>query len=302
MVEGILNVNKPRGMTSFAVVSLVRRLTGVRRVGHAGTLDPIADGVLPICIGRHATRIVEYLVDARKAYRAVIRLGVATDTYDSEGEVVATGDPSGVTRAQLETALRPFVGEIQQVPPIYSALKYQGQPLYRYARAGKTVPLKARTVAIYRLELLNFESPLVEIELECGRGAYVRSLAYDLGERLGCGGHLEGLTRLRSGPFLLKDAIGVEELEEVARHDAWQEVLSGVDRVLESWDAALLGQEHTIDVRQGRSLVLTPARPEAAEVAPDALCRAYSEAGIFLGILRYRGEGRWRPEKVFAAL
>ena len=302
MVEGILNVNKPRGMTSFAVVSLVRRLTGIRRVGHAGTLDPVADGVLPICIGRHATRIVEYLVDARKAYRAVIRLGVATDTYDSEGEVVATGDPSGVTRAQMETALRQFVGEIQQVPPMYSALKYQGQPLYRYARAGKTVPLKARTVRIYRLELLNFESPLVEIEMECGRGTYVRSLAHDLGERLGCGGHMEGLTRLRSGPFLLEDAIGVEELEEVARHDAWQEVLSSVDRVLESWDAALLGEEHTIDLRQGRALVLTPARSEAAEVAPDTLCRAYSEAGTFLGILRYRGEGCWRPEKVFAAL
>lgn len=302
MVEGILNVNKPRGMTSFAVVSLVRRLTGVRRVGHAGTLDPIADGVLPICIGRHATRIVEYLVDAPKAYRAVIRLGVATDTYDSEGEVVATGDPSGVTRAQLETALRQFVGEIQQVPPMYSALKYQGQPLYRYARAGKKVPLEARTVAIYRLELLNFESPLVDIEMECGRGAYVRSLAHDLGERLGCGGHLERLTRLRSGPFLLEDAIGVEELEEVAMNDGWQEVLSGVDRVLESWDAALLGEEHTNDVRQGRPLVLTPARPEAAEVAPDALCRAYSEAGAFLAILRYRGEGHWRPEKVFAAL
>ena len=302
MVEGILNVNKPRGMASFAVVSLVRRLTGVRRVGHAGTLDPIADGVLPICIGRHATRIVEYLVDAPKVYRARILLGVATDTYDSEGEVVATGDPSGVTRAQLETALRPFVGEIQQVPPMYSALKYEGQPLYRYARAGKTVPREARTVAIYRLELLDFESPLVEIEMECGRGAYVRTVAQDLGERLGCGGHLVGLTRLRSGPFLLEEAIGVEELEEVARHDAWQEVLSGVDRVLESWDAALLGQEHTIDVRQGRPLVLIPARPEAAEVAPDALCRAYSEAGTFLGILRYGGEGRWRPEKVFAAL
>ena len=145
MVEGILNVNKPRGMTSFAVVSLVRRLTGVRRVGHAGTLDPIADGVLPICIGRHATRIVEYLVDARKAYRAVIRLGVATDTYDSEGEVVATGDPSGVTRAQLETALRPSVGEIQQGPPIYSARKYKGQPRYRSARAGRTGPPTAHT-------------------------------------------------------------------------------------------------------------------------------------------------------------
>src|SRR3990172_1298093 len=173
MADGILNINKPRGMASFAVVSLVKRLTGVRRVGHAGTLDPIADGVLPICLGR-ATRVVEYLVDAPKTYHAVVRLGETTDTFDSEGTVVATADPSGVTQEDVERELSHFVGEIQQLPPMYSALKHEGQPLYRYARAGKTAPRELRTVTIYRLELRRFAPPVVELELACGRRAHLR--------------------------------------------------------------------------------------------------------------------------------
>ncbi len=301
MADGILNVRKPRGTVSFAVVSLVKRLTGVRRVGHAGTLDPIADGVLPICLGR-ATRIVEHIVDAPKTYRATLLLGATTDSYDSEGAVVATADPSGVTKAQVEAELAAFVGEIQQLPPMYSALKHKGQPLYRYARAGQTVPREPRPVSIYRMELLRFDPPAVELQMECGRGAYVRTLAHDLGQQLGCGAHLTELTRLRSGPFALEDSIDLDEFQAAARDGVWEEMLSAVDCVLESWDAALLGREHTLDVRRGRPLVLEPARLQAPEPALDAPCRAYSEAGEFLGILRYLGSGRWRPERVFAPL
>lgn len=301
MADGILNINKPPGMVSFAVVSLVRRVTGIRRVGHAGTLDPIADGVLPICIGR-ATRIVEYLVDAPKSYRARIRLGVTTDTYDSEGATIATADPAGVTLQELEAALLPFVGEIQQRPPMYSALKYEGQPLYRYARAGKEVPREMRTVSIYRLDLLRYAPPVVELELECGRGAYVRSLAHDLGQQLGCGAHLEGLTRFKSGPFSLEDAMSPDQFVEMAGEHAWPQLLNPVDRVLESWQAALLGEEHTSEARRGRSLLLTPTRQDSQDLALDTLCRAYSHEGEFLAILRYRGTGLWHPEKVFAPL
>lgn len=301
MADGILNINKPPGMVSFAVVSLVRRVTGIRRVGHAGTLDPIADGVLPICIGR-ATRIVEYLVDAPKSYRARIRLGVTTDTYDSEGATIATADPSDVTLQELEAALLPFVGEIQQQPPMYSALKYEGQPLYRYARAGKEVPREMRTVSIYRLDLLRYAPPVVELELECGRGAYVRSLAHDLGQQLGCGAHLVGLTRFKSGPFSLEDAMSPDQFVEMAGEHAWPQLLNPVDRVLESWQAALLGEEHTSEARRGRSLLLTPTRQDSQDLALDTLCRAYSHEGEFLAILRYRGTGLWHPEKVFAPL
>ena len=299
MTSGILNINKPRGITSFAVVSLVRRLTGVRKVGHAGTLDPIADGVLPICLGP-ATRIVDYIVGQPKLYRAAVRLGVATDSYDSEGEVVATGDPSGVSRDDVEQALAGFVGEIQQMPPMYSALKYQGQPLYRYARAGKTVPRQARTVRIYRLELLSFDSPVVEIELEVGKGAYVRSIAHDMGEQLGCHAHMEQLTRVRSGPFTLDSAVQLSELETAAERGDWEALLLPADRVLESWHAALLGEPHSRDVKHGQLLVLTPVGSKRIDL--DTPCRAYSEDGEFLAILRYRGANRWHPEKVFSAL
>ncbi len=300
VTSGILNVNKPKGMASFGVVSRVRRLTGVKRVGHAGTLDPIADGVLPICLG-HATRVVEYLVDAPKAYRGTVRLGVATDTYDSEGSVVATKDPSGITLEDVEAALLSFVGQIRQLPPMYSALKHAGRPLYSYARAGEAAPREERTVSIYRLEMLRYDPPSVEVEIECGRGAYVRTLAHDLGERLGCGGHLEALTRLRSGPFVLEDAIELEALEESIREHRWEELLSPPDRVLESWYAALLAVEHALDVRRGRFVVLTPAR-EGLELDVGARCRAYSAEGKFLAVLRYRGAEGWKPEKVFAPL
>jgi tRNA pseudouridine55 synthase len=300
MVSGILNVNKPPGMTSFAVVSLVRKLTGVRRVGHAGTLDPIADGVLPICLGQ-ATRVVEYIVGAPKAYRALIHLGAATDTYDIEGTVTATGDASAVSRQDVERELGRFAGDIPQLPPMYSALKHKGKPLYRYARAGKTVPREERLVTIYRLDLLRFEPPLVEVEMEVGRGAYVRTLAHDLGERLGCQAHLQGLTRLRSGPFTVETAVGLDQLREAAEAGNWEDLLYPADRVLESWHAAILGEEHSREALQGRLLSLAPLRPELLSLEAKTPCRAYSDDGLFLAILRYQGAGNWRPEKVFGA-
>jgi len=301
VISGILNINKSRGIASFGVVRTIRRLTGIRKVGHAGTLDPIADGVLPICIGS-ATRMVEHIINAPKAYRATVRLGEATDSYDSEGEVTAVGDPSGVTRDELEAALQGFVGDIQQQPPMFSALKHKGQPLYKYARAGKTVPREHRTVSIYSLKLLNFELPLAKIDLDVGRGAYVRTVAHDLGELLGCHAHLQSLTRTRSGPFTVADACTLEEVEAAAADGDWERLLHAPDSVLESWHAALLGEEHTRDVRSGRMLVLEPVRPELNQLDVETPCRAYSDEGEFLAILRYRGSGRWHPERVFAAL
>jgi tRNA pseudouridine55 synthase len=301
MTSGILNINKPRGVTSFSVVRLIRRLTGVKRVGHAGTLDPIADGVLPICLGS-ATRVVEYLVGAPKAYAATVRLGSATDTYDSEGAVTSTGDYSHVTREQVESALLELTGAIQQRPPAYSALKFEGQPLYRYARAGKEAPRPPRTVQVHKLELRSFAPPLVELSMEVGRGAYVRSLAHDLGERLGCFGHLERLTRTRTGPFDIERAISLERLEAVVEAGTWEELLQPVDSVLESWYAALLAEAHSNDVRQGRVVELEAASEGFRQLPADTLCRAYSDTGDFLAVLKYRGSGLWQPDKVFLPL
>ena len=301
MPSGILNINKPRGITSFAVVKLVRKLTGVKRVGHAGTLDPIADGVLPVCLGQ-ATRIVEYLVGAPKVYYATVRLGAATDTYDSEGAVTATGDWSAISEEQVAEALRSFTGAIQQLPPMYSALKFAGQPLYAYARAGKTAPRQERTVNVYRLELRRFAPPIVELYMEAGRGAYVRSLAHDLGEQLGCHAHLEGLTRLRTGPFDVEHALTLEAFQEAAERGAWEDLLQPVDFVLESWYAALLAEDHSRAVRQGRVVELEPASQAFENLASDTNCRAYSASGDFLAVLKYEGKGLWKPEKVFLPL
>ncbi len=299
--HGILNVNKPRGVTSFSIVSLARRLTGFRRVGHAGTLDPIADGVLPILLGQ-ATRVVEYLIDQPKRYHTTVRLGQATDTYDADGEITAEADPSGVTQEALEAAARAFTGEIEQVPPMYSAVKHQGQPLYRYARAGEEIEREPRRVMVYSIDVVSFSPPDVELNIECGRGAYVRTLAHDLGLMLGCYAHLAALTRTRMGPFAVEDAITPEELREAAHAGVWQEYLWATDTPLESWRAAILAGPHVRAARDGSPLFLVPSRPGAFTIGRGTPCRAYSAEGDFLAVLRYEGGQLWRPDKVFSPL
>jgi tRNA pseudouridine(55) synthase len=182
-LSGILNVDKPAGMTSHDVVDAIRRLAGQRKVGHAGTLDPMATGVLLVCLGQ-ATRVAEYLMRGRKRYRATVVLGAATDTYDGEGEIVSSGGPTDFSQEQIQAALAGFVGRIEQVPPLYSALKRDGQPLHRLARQGKTIELESRPVEIEEMSLLDWTSPSLVVELTCSPGTYVRSLAHDLGQRL----------------------------------------------------------------------------------------------------------------------
>jgi tRNA pseudouridine55 synthase len=308
-VAGILNVNKPKGWSSFDVVALVRRLVREAtrdrrcRVGHAGTLDPAAEGVLPVCLGQ-ATRIIEYLIEEPKAYRAAIRLGVSTDTYDAWGTITATADPSGVSQEQAAEALGEFVGEIWQVPPMYSAIKRDGVPLYRYARAGQEVERQPRRVIIGRLEMLAFEPPLLHIEVECGRGAYIRTLAHDLGQRLGCGAHLYSLLRTGIGPFRLEDAMTPDTLRQVFREGGWAEFLYASDAALLQWPAAIIGERNERWSRMGRplDLPLTPAA-RRRRLTRGASCRAYSLGGHLVAVLRYEGHGGlWRPEKVFAAV
>ena len=221
MVDGILNINKPGDITSFGLVAMVKRLSGERRVGHAGTLDPAATGVLPVCLGR-GTRVIEFLVDTTKAYRAEIELGVTTDTYDASGRIIQRGDPSGVSREQLQSALASFCGLTRQTPPMFSAVKYQGKPLYQLARAGITVERRSRLVEIHNLELIDWQPPVATIEVVCSKGTYIRSLAYDLGQTLGCGAHLRSLIRLRCGLFNISDAISLSQLEDAFRYGYWQ--------------------------------------------------------------------------------
>lgn len=308
-MDGILNINKPSGKTSFSIVALVKRLSGERRVGHAGTLDPIATGVLPVCLGQ-GTRIIEFLVDAAKTYQAQIELGVATDTYDTSGKVTQKGDPSGISQKQLESALAPFHGFIEQAPPMYSAVKHQGQRLYELARAGINVERKSRLAKIYNLAIIDWSLPVVTVEVECGKGTYIRSLAHDLGQSLGCGANLKSLIRLSYGPFAVKDAVSVSQLEDAFRYGYWQQFVHPIDTVLLHWKAMVVNDATGDVIKKGAPVVLEKAniseisgyleQRALLSSSVETHCRTYTLDGHFLGVLRFNPErGQWQPEKVF---
>ena len=302
-MDGILNINKPRGKTSFSIVAIVRRLSGERRVGHAGTLDPEATGVLPVCIGK-ATRIVEFLMDTTKTYHAEVELGVTTDTYDATGKVIQQGDIVGIDRQQVETALESFHGEIIQIPPMYSAVKHNGRPLYELARAGRTVEREGRPIEIHNLELLEWNTPVATIEVVCGKGTYIRSLAHDLGQVLGCGAMLRNLTRLRCGFFSIEDSVSLPELEDAFGCGQWQKYLYSIDSILSHWKAWTVSDEIAQAIRNGQSVELGDEAGNGGEVlstpSSDNRCLAYTSDGILLALMHFEPElGRWQPDKVF---
>ena len=294
-IDGILNLDKPRGKTSFDMVALVRILSGERRVGHAGTLDPEATGVLPICLGQ-ATRLIEYLAEATKSYRAEIELGVATDTFDAAGKVTQRGDTSSLTEEQVEAAVSSFRGSIEQTPPMYSAVKIKGVPLYRLARAGLEVPRKARRVELYRIVLLDWQPPVLAIEVECSKGTYIRSLAHDIGRKLGCGAHLKNLVRLKSGPFHITEAVSIARIEEAFKQGDWSALVLPLDVAVKHLPAITVDAESEKAIVNGRSLASTPGEDLAVK-----LRRVYSSDGSFIAITRFDEErGYWKPEKVFS--
>jgi len=312
-MDGIFNINKPVGMTSHDVVARVRRLTRQRRVGHAGTLDPAASGVLPICLGQ-ATRVAEYLSESGKRYQAAVIFGAVTDTYDAEGEVLRRA-PVQVMRTQIEDALAAFLGRQMQTPPRYSAIKVAGQPLYKLARAGVDVPLEPRPIEIFSLEVLDWQLPNLTLEVECSKGTYIRSLAYDLGERLGCGAYLGGLVRLRSGPFTLDESLKLEELEQALQDGSWINSLYAPDEALLDHTAVIVGSATEQRLLLGQDLSYPPPSAQASQregkaahsegkeeqAAAAPLLRAYSTDGRFLAILCWQAGARaWHPQKVLA--
>lgn len=223
---GILNVYKPKGKTSHDVVAVLRRVTKVKQIGHTGTLDPFAEGVLPVCIGK-ATRLIEYLSDD-KAYVGIVQLGKSTTTYDIEGDVVNSSDKS-VSLEEIEAVLQNFRGDIEQLPPVYSAIKVNGKKLYEYARKGEEVEIQPRKVNIKEIRIVNFDSEnrTLEIYIECSKGTYIRSIANDLGEALGTYGHLIKLVRVKAGDFKVEDSVKLEELQ--ALEDVEKRLLAPLD-------------------------------------------------------------------------
>jgi tRNA pseudouridine55 synthase len=296
MPDGILNLDKPRGPTSHDVVSRVRRVTNVRRVGHAGTLDPLATGVLLVCIGR-ATRVSEYLMAGQKVYRAQVHLGVTTDTYDAEGQIVEEA-PVDASRIQVETALAQFQGTISQVPPMYSAIKRQGKPLYRLARQGIEVQREPRLVEVYRLELTDWEPPLCTLEVACSSGTYVRALAHDLGQALGYGAHLADLTRLASGGFRVEDAVTLDAFTQAVEEGSWAALLHPLDAALGHLPALNLDADDARRLCAGQPITLPGPLPKPKG---ETLARAYGPDGTFLALATFDVvAGVWRPHKVFA--
>jgi len=241
-VHGVLNINKPAGMTSHDVVDAVRKILGVQRVGHTGTLDPQATGVLPLCVGR-ATRIAQYLTQADKEYVMTLRLGMTTDTLDATGKETGRVEEVSVRREDLLAVLPRFTGELQQVPPIYSAKKYQGERLYKLARRGESVERRPVTIRVHALDMLEFASPFVRLRALCSKGTYARSLCDDIGRALGCGGHLHALTRTRSGRFTLEGVVTLQELEAKTREGRLGEVLMPIAEALAHLPAVRVAPE-----------------------------------------------------------
>lgn len=288
MIEGVLNIDKESGMSSHDVVNRVRRACQTRRVGHAGTLDPLATGVLLVCVGR-ATRLVEYLVGQTKVYEGTVRLGEATNTYDAEGEIVAKRPlPTNLTPSTLHTSLDPFRGEILQKPPMYSAIKKDGQPLYKLARQGKTVDIPARQVTIYALDVLQVALPDVQVRITCSSGTYIRSLAHDWGQALGCGGHLVQLQRTHIGEFAVTDSLKLADLSlETA-----QKAVFPSDMAVQHLPKIDLTEWEVGEVSNGRRIPILTHHPQTE------LVRVYGTDGRFLGLL-IKKEAEWQPKKMF---
>ncbi|MFA0760698.1 MAG: hypothetical protein HZLCBSQH_000799 [Candidatus Fervidibacterota bacterium] len=301
--EGVLLLLKPSGMTAHDLVEWVRKQLKIKRVGHTGTLDPLASGLMVLCLGR-ATRLAEFLSDLDKVYRFEMVLGVSTSTQDAEGEVTRIAPTEHITEARLRAVLEQFFGEIEQVPPMLSALHYQGKRLYELARKGLEVPRNPRRVRIYRLELLAFweEKPKrALLEVHCSRGTYIRTLAADIGEALGCGAYQHFLVRLQVGPFHSEQALTVEEFSEAVKAGTWQRHLIPPGDALPMFPPVGLTRLEARKVMNGMEAVVGTVWGHP-HLQDGGLVRLYDPEGAFLGVGKMRRQGNlWvcHPRKVF---
>jgi len=291
VVSGVLVVDKPVGLTSHDVVQIIRRGTGIRRAGHTGTLDPRASGVLVILIGP-AVRLSEYVSASDKRYQATIRLGSSTDTYDSEGIITSTAEVGDISEENFDEILQKFVGEMEQVPPPYSAIKVKGRKAYEMARKGEDVELEPRIINVYSLEILEWAPPEAVIDVYCSSGTYVRSLANDLGKEMGTGAHLVGLRRTKSGRFTLRDAVPLRRLQEAFDAGNWYKFLIPAAEALADWPMVELDPDEVELVRHGHRV--------AAEDAQSGWARGVSQQGDLVALLEAdEDSGEWQPRKVF---
>jgi tRNA pseudouridine55 synthase len=291
VVSGVFVIDKPVGLTSHDVVQIVRRGTGIRRAGHTGTLDPRASGVLVVLLGP-AVRLSEFVSASDKSYQATIRLGSRTETYDAETEPTEEEMPVNVTEEEFINLIKGYEGEIEQVPPPYSAVKVDGKKAYEMARKGEEVELEPRMINVYNLDLLEWAPPEVVVDVKCSSGTYVRSLANDIGEALGIGAHLVGLRRTSSGQFTLRDSISLRRLREAFETGTWAQHLIPASEALNDWYTIELDEELLEKVRNGHRI--------PAKEGDTGWARAVSEQGDLVALMEVVEEDQeWQPRKVF---
>lgn len=295
-INGVINVYKEAGYTSHDVVAKLRGIFRQKKIGHTGTLDPEAEGVLPVCLGK-ATRLCDLLADHDKVYEAVLHLGITTDTQDMTGKVLAE-KAVRVTDAQVRACIASFVGEQMQIPPMYSALKVNGRKLYELAREGREVERKPRKVQFYQIDVLNIEIPLVSIRVHCSKGTYIRTLCHDIGEKLGCGGCMEKLVRTRVERFEMADARKLCQIEEYVRRGQFSQIIVPVDQMFDQYPAVYTSETGDRPVHNGNAFPAPVLQGNLPDGAENEMFRVYDSRKRFVGIFRKKGE-IFSPVKMF---
>ena len=297
MLNGVLNIYKEKSYTSHDVVAKMRGILRQKKIGHTGTLDPDAQGVLPVCLGQ-ATKLCQFLTDHDKVYQAVMRLGIETDTQDLSGQILAQREVI-CSKEEVETAVLSFIGPYDQIPPMYSALKVDGKRLYDLARQGKVVERKARPVSIHKIEIEEINLPKVTMTVHCSKGTYIRTLCHDIGKTLGCGAAMESLLRLQAGPFTMENSITLSQLETVRDEGKLDEYIISVEQLLSNYPKAVTRPETDHLIYNGNPVksfhVTIKEQVEAGE-----LVRMYDSQSCFLGLYEYeREKQRFKPQKMF---
>ena len=298
MYNGIINVYKEKGYTSFDVVARMRGICGQKKIGHTGPLDPDAEGVLPVCLGK-ATKVCDMLTDSDKVYRAVMQLGVETDTQDMTGTILKEADTSGLAEQYVMGAVMQFEGEIFQVPPMYSALKVNGKKLCDLARAGVTVERKARPVTIYKIFVENIELPYVTMTVSCSKGTYIRTLCHDIGAKLGCGAAMKSLVRLQAAGYRIEDAYKLDALQKFSESGTLKDAVTPIERVFEVYPVLTAKPEFDIMLKNGNKMALQQFQ-EMIKPELEMKVRVRMSDGRFAAVYEYREDlGLFRPLKMF---
>lgn len=300
MIHGIVNVYKEKGYTSHDVVAKLRGIVGQKKIGHTGTLDPDAVGVLPVCLGR-ATKVCDLLTDKDKVYEAVLLLGKETDTQDTSGEVLVSKETDYLTEDKVREVILSFIGDYEQIPPMYSALKVNGKKLYELAREGKVVERKARPVKILDIQIFDMDLPRVKMSVACSKGTYIRTLCHDIGQKLGCGGCMEELKRTKVSCFEVEESLTLDEIRKRKEEGTFEEILTPIDAMFSEYQKLEVKEKSRYLALNGNPLGEKAVRIlDGEKVLDNCKVRVYDESGNFIGVYQYHADrGEYSIVKMF---